>query len=115
MGLVSPTHDLGIGMPDVEHRPLTSQKSSSFLSSLLIVDHHAWGGAFPHETVSVSPPISMLTFYPLLWRLHLSYLQVFSREHYSIHSCKFVFLGGGELRIFLCHLEPLLEDNADFS
>ena len=53
-------------------------------------------------------PISMLFFYPLLWRLCSSRFQVPFRENYSICGCGFVVsVGEGELRIFLHHhLEP---------
>lgn len=95
---------LEVLVPDMDHRPLTSL-GKKFCIFKIPPDCGSLPGSsacglvlFWWCHVSASP-ISMLPFYPLLWKLCSSCFQVFFRGDY-------VIVGGSELGTFLCsHLE----------
>lgn len=104
-GLVSPVQVLRVGVPSMEHKPLTSQEKISYsgISPNCRSLHLRQGVYLPLL------PVLMLSFYPLLWRPCSSSFQVSFRENDFICNCRFVVsVGGGQFIIFLRHFEPQL-------
>lgn len=88
--------------------PSVLRRSSLFVWSFPTVCHHARGGVYGKITSLPFLPISVWPFDPLLWQNCSANFQVFYRENYFICSDRFIVsVGGGELKMFLCHhLEP---------
>ena len=95
-----------LGMPDVELKSLASQGDNH--AFVILPDCGSLGHGFCFIfSMTMSQfflPISVISFYPLLWSLCLSTCYLPFRGNYSTCSCRLaVSMGEGKFRIFLAH------------
>lgn len=106
-----------VGVPAVRHKTFAPWGGASILISLLNVVHCVKGGVLG-ERMSISPTCihtvllfigveELFSYFSGIFQRVVTF-QVSFRGDCSICSCIFSgFMGGGELRFFLCHhLEP---------
>ena len=95
-----------LGMPDVELKSLASQGDNH--AFVILPDCGSLGHGFCFIfSMTMSQfflPISVISFYPLLWSLCLSTCYLPFRRNYFTCSCRLaVSVGEHEFRIFLAH------------